>query len=66
VIGTASLGVVGSPWHVGDTGDFNGDGKSDIVWRNDNGATSVWELDGGHVIGVTSLGTVGTDWHLLA
>ena len=34
-------GAVGSnpgpSWHVEGTGDFNGDGKSDILWQNDDG-----------------------------
>lgn len=29
------------------TGDFNGDGYSDIVWRNVGGTTALWEMDGG-------------------
>ena len=28
----------GSSWHIIGTGDFNGDGKSDILWQNTNGA----------------------------
>ena len=32
VIGGGSLGSAASPWHVRETGDFNGDGMSDILW----------------------------------
>ena len=28
---------VRTDWHVAGTGDFNGDGRDDILWRNDNG-----------------------------
>ena len=32
--------------HVG-TGDFNGDGKRDLVWRNNiTGQTAVWLMNG--------------------
>jgi Ca2+-binding RTX toxin-like protein len=31
-----------SVWHVLGTGDFNGDGKFDILWRNDNGKVTDW------------------------
>ena len=29
-------------WHVEGVGDFNGDGKDDILWRNDAGLTITW------------------------
>ena len=29
-------------WHIAGTGDFNGDGRSDILWRNDSGAVGDW------------------------
>ncbi|WP_295529992.1 VCBS repeat-containing protein [Novosphingobium sp. Chol11] len=29
-------------WKIAGTGDFNGDGRSDILWRNDNGRLSQW------------------------
>ena len=29
-------------WHVAGVGDFNGDGRDDILWRNDDGRTSNW------------------------
>lgn len=35
-------------WHVDGLADFNGDGKSDILWRNDNGSLSVWTSTGDH------------------
>ena len=25
-----------------DAGDFNGDGKADILWQNDNGTPGIW------------------------
>jgi hypothetical protein len=33
-------------WHVVEIGDFNGDGRSDILWRNDNGTLSEWLMSG--------------------
>ena len=34
-------------WEIGGTGDFNGDGKTDIVWRNKaTGDNVIWLLDG--------------------
>jgi len=34
-------------WQVVHTGDFNGDGKSDLVWRNRiTGEVAIWQMDG--------------------
>jgi ELWxxDGT repeat protein len=44
-----SGGVAVSPdasWHVVEIGDFNGDGNSDILWRNDSGVLSEWLMNG--------------------
>ncbi|WP_072620126.1 S8 family serine peptidase [Spirulina major] len=40
-------------WKMEGTGDFNGDGKSDILWRNDKtGQNSIWLMGGadGHTV----------------
>jgi hypothetical protein len=44
--------------------DFDGNGKSDLVWRNTGGSTSVWLMNGGAVSGSGSLGTVASAWSL--
>jgi hypothetical protein len=44
-----SGGVAVAPdasWHVVEIGDFNGDGHSDILWRNDNGSMVEWLMNG--------------------
>jgi Ca2+-binding RTX toxin-like protein len=33
-------------WHVVEIGDFDGNGSSDILWRNDNGSLSEWLMNG--------------------
>jgi hypothetical protein len=38
--------------------DFNNDGDSDILWRNANGAVSVWLMNGKTHTSTASLGTV--------
>ena len=37
-------------WHIDGTGDFNGDRKSDILWRNDAGLVAVWDMDGNRLV----------------
>jgi hypothetical protein len=45
--------------------DFNGDGKADIVWRNENhGEIIIWLMNGAEWTGAVTLGAVSTDWQL--
>jgi hypothetical protein len=44
------------------THDFNGDGFSDIAWRDTGGNTALWMMDGAQVAQFGSLGTVPTNW----
>ena len=58
---------VPNDWKVAGTGDFNGDGRDDILWRNDNGALTDWlgTASGGFFenYGALSL-QVPTDWQI--
>jgi hypothetical protein len=53
-------------WHVAGTGDFNGDGRADILWRNDNGTTTDWfgTGTGGFTTANNWTGTPPTNWHV--
>jgi Domain of unknown function (DUF4394)/FG-GAP-like repeat len=42
--------------------DFNGDGKSDILWRHDNGGLLSWELNSGTIIETHFLGSVDNSY----
>ena len=46
--------------------DLNGDGRSDIIWRNDDGATVAWEMNGGQKLADLDLDAIPTDWTLQA
>jgi len=62
------LSAVPTSWHVADTGDFNGDGRSDILWRNDNGLVGDWlgTVNGGFTDNSgASLNAVPTSWHVV-
>jgi serralysin len=37
-------------WHIIEIGDFNGDGNSDIMWRNDSGAMAEWLMNGSQIV----------------
>jgi glucose/arabinose dehydrogenase len=66
VLSTTGFGGVPTSWNIALTGDFNGDGKSDIFWRNSNGDTSIWfmTVSGTHVqvLSASDLGGVPTSW----
>ena len=58
---------VSNDWHIAGTGDFNGDGRSDILWRNDNGALSNWlgNASGGfNPNDGNAYRQVSVDWHI--
>jgi len=64
-VGSTAFQVVGAEWQLVDTGDFNGDRKADLVWRNTNdGSVYVWMLDGTTVVSAESPGAVGLEWAL--
>ena len=49
----------GASWQVKGTGDFNGDGISDILWQNaGTGAVYVWQIDNSG-LGIKAQGSVG-------
>ncbi|MBR1121079.1 VCBS repeat-containing protein [Bradyrhizobium lablabi] len=45
--------------------DFNGDGKSDILWRNDAGVGQIWDMNGPAIQSATSIGLVPTNWNVV-
>jgi hypothetical protein len=68
VIGSGSPGSVpvADGWVLAGTGDFNGDGKSDILWRNNNtGEVVIWLLNGTSGIGGGSPGTAPNPWTIV-
>src|SRR6266516_1584744 len=46
--------------------DFNGDGKSDILWQNSvTGERLIWLMNGTSLSTSVSLGIVGTSWNIV-
>ena len=60
-----TIAKLGDEWHFQATGDYNGDAKSDIVWRNDAGTTVLWEMNGGQKLADVNLPSIPTDWTLV-
>jgi hypothetical protein len=56
-------------WHIAGTGDFNGDGRDDILWRHDSGRVTNWlgQANGGFVSNFANAdANAGLDWHIVA
>jgi hypothetical protein len=47
---------------VAETGDYNGDGRSDILWRDTSGNTAIWFMNGLQIGSTTGLGNIPTTW----
>jgi hypothetical protein len=61
--------VLGNPptsWHIAETGDFNSNGKSDVLWVDNTGNVGIWFMNGTNVASVTIYGNVGTNWTVQA
>jgi hypothetical protein len=54
-------------WSVVDTFDFNGDGRSDILWRNIDGSFSIWNAtSSGFAENSYTDRSVSSDWRIAA
>jgi hypothetical protein len=64
-VGNASVSnlQLGTYWHVIGTGDFNGDGVSDFLSRNDDGGMVAWT---GPSSASNANYALGTDWHVVS
>jgi VCBS repeat protein len=72
-INAVSVGAVGPfnpgpSWQVKGSADFNGDGKSDLLWQGSDGTPAVWLMNGTNFISTNAAGSSnpGTDWHIIA
>jgi hypothetical protein len=45
-------------------GDYNKDGRSDILFQNSSGVLDIWEMNGTSVVASSSLGNPGPTWHV--
>jgi len=55
----------GPSWHVKGDGDFNDDGKSDILWQNNDGTPSIWLMDGMTATATSTLANPGPSWQII-
>jgi hypothetical protein len=59
--------TIPNDWHIVGVGDFNGDGRADILWRGDDGTVRDWlgQPNGSFIGNDANLNiNVPTDWHV--
>jgi hypothetical protein len=59
---SADLGNVPLHWSIVQTGDYNGDGFSDILWQDNTGNLNAWFMQGATVVKTQTLGNIGLNW----
>ena len=50
------IGNVPLTWNIVGTGDFNGDGKSDLLWRDNLGNDAMWFMNGTQIASTAGSG----------
>jgi hypothetical protein len=56
------LGNIPTTWSIVQTGDYNGDGMADILWRDTSGNIAMWFMNGTTVASTAGVGNVQTNW----
>jgi hypothetical protein len=61
---TSFVANVPGTWTIVGTGDFNGDGRSDILWRDTSGNVAIWEMNGTTILNQATsfVGNVAGNW----
>jgi len=58
-----TLASAGPDWTVEGTGDFDGDGKTDILWQLPDGRTCIWVMNGTNVLSQEFTSVIASpDW----
>jgi hypothetical protein len=65
VVNGGALVFIGPSRRATDAHDFNGDGKSDIAWRDNSGNNAVWLMNGAQVVQNQPLGPVPNVWSIV-
>jgi FG-GAP-like repeat/FG-GAP repeat len=60
------IAPINEGWNIAGTGDYNGDAKADILWRNNNGLTYLWTMDGLNQLAQGAIRQVDNSWQIAA
>ena len=59
--------VADASWQMVASGDFDGDGRTDLFWRHaTSGATYLWLMDGATILSATPVSVVDPAWRVVA
>jgi 6-phosphogluconolactonase (cycloisomerase 2 family)/quercetin dioxygenase-like cupin family protein len=56
--------AVPATFQIAATGDFDGDGDADILWRHVDGLVVTWEMEDGNLLATHDFGAVPTGWQI--
>ena len=60
-----SISSVDPNYEIAGSGDFNADGKTDVIWRHGpTGELGVWLMNGTTVSSYVFISTVATEWEV--
>jgi FG-GAP-like repeat/Subtilase family len=65
VSSTANLLNNDPNWTITHTGDFDRDGKADILWRKADGAVTIWTMNGTTVTSTAGLTGADANWNVM-
>ncbi len=58
------LDKIGAGWQLGRVGDFDADGRDDVLLRSSLGDSSTWTFDGADLVSMGSLPSRGLEWQV--
>jgi FG-GAP repeat len=63
-LSSVGFGTVSPDWTIVSTGDFNGDGKGDILWRDNSPFANLgmWLMNGAQVLQIGGVASVAPTW----
>jgi hypothetical protein len=65
IINQVDIGVVPLNWTLAGLGDFNGDGSTDVLWRDSAGNVGIWLMNGTSIASTKVLGNVPFSWTIV-